>query len=75
MGIYNSVLSTSTATTTNNLWYTTSSPAVYYNDPLVFRYEPAYKVPTEILATMGAAPENDLAWLQRRVDEMCWTPA
>lgn len=75
MGIYSTVLSTSTATTTNNLWYTTSSPAVYYNDPLVFRYEPAYKVPPEILANEGAKPEAELAWLERRVAEICWDPA
>jgi hypothetical protein len=73
----NTVLTTSTATTTNNLIYDGS---YYYSDPLyvqpqTFRYEPAYKVPPEILAEGAAIPENDMAWLKRRVSEISWVPA
>jgi hypothetical protein len=76
MAIYNTVLTTSTATTTNNLWYSNGS-AYYYSDPLytqpqTFRYEPVYVDP---VAEGAAIPENDLAWLRRRVDEIRWVPA
>jgi len=71
---YSTMITTSTATT-NNLWYSTGSPVYYSEDPLTFRYEPAYKVPPEILAEGSARPENDMAWLKRRVAEISWKPA
>lgn len=76
MPLYNTTLTTSTATTTNNLLWNGS---YYWSDPLTFRYEPAYMVPPEIranpVAEGAALPETDLAWLKRRVDEISWRPA
>jgi hypothetical protein len=67
----NTVLTTSTATTTNNLVWGNN----WYSDPLTFRYEPSYKVPPEVWAEGAPKPENDMAWLKRRVDEIRWVPA
>lgn len=74
--------STSSATTTANILY---SGATMWSDPLTYRAVQTvdgmkavpYKSP-EIqrgLVEGAARPEDPLAWLKRRVNEVCWTPA
>jgi len=73
----------------NNI-YTTTNTAIttsgwYYSDPLyakpqTFRFEPVYQMPDSAyrltpVAEAAPIPENDMAWLKRRVDEISWVPA
>jgi len=60
-----------------NIWQTittgTTSNLLYVNNTI--SYQPAsmvYLPPTAIEAS--AKPEDPIAWLRRRVSEVCWTP-
>jgi len=66
--IMNNVYTTSTATTTNILYNGWTQPVVTYRDPL-------WDLQRQARVEGAAIPENDMAWLKRRVDEISWVPA
>jgi len=71
---YDNLYTTSTATTTtadyvyNHVWM---DPTLTYSVPKVWK-SPALQ---QQLVEAAPIPENDMAWLKRRVAEISWVPA